>query len=67
MSVTSLLETLRCAVAHLEAEANPEIAADMFGGEPDPVRAMAINRNDVLNMLDVAISMIEAIPSEDAQ
>jgi len=51
-----LLEALEAAVAQLEADHDSEVAAEMFGGEPDPTRAMAINRHDVADMARAAIA-----------
>ncbi len=47
---------LQMAVAQLEADHNSEVAAEMFGGELDPARAIAINRHDVAEACREALS-----------
>lgn len=55
-AVPKLLEAVRCAEAQLRADHDPEIAAEMFGGESDPARAMHINRYNVAEMCNAAIA-----------
>ena len=61
-SAPELLEALEAAVAQLEADHDSEVAAEMFGGEPDPARAMAINRHDVADMARNAITKAKESP-----
>ena len=51
-----LWEACKCAVAQLEADHDPAVAAEMFGGEPDPARAQNINRHDVAEMVRAALA-----------
>lgn len=54
-----LLSAIRCAVAQLEADHDPKIAAEMFAGVPDIKKAVNINRHDVAEMCRVAIDKAE--------
>lgn len=53
--VRRLVDALKCCRAALEAEHHDEVAAEMFGGEPDPERAMKINRSDCIDMANEAL------------
>lgn len=47
---------LEMAVAQLEADHDGRVASEMFGGEPDPARAMSINRYDVTVACQAALA-----------